>query len=551
MVRDVERSSIDELLRAVTPSRVAEALGIAVVRRGANLRCLCPFHDDSDPSLVLYDSWEARPPHHHCFVCGADGDVFDMVRHVRNASFGDAAEWLRNTFGLQQRKIRSSSSRNRRDIVGPIWDGSRQAAFNYAADLYRKSNDDGQLTAWLSSRKLLQDIASQAGLSYAFGSTLTNVIGRAATDVGWSRIEAAMLEEIGLLRRVKRTADSSQLFGTAEPRYRDFFFDARIIFPIHSLENEVIGFAGRSVAAARKDVPKYLYSPGLAKSAVLYRGNAALALLKARAGTTERKEIFICEGLVDALRLESLGYPAVSILGAQASKEQIALLRRIADVVAPAGDLLVHIFLDRDKAGVRGSSKLALALAEAGFDGNFIWINSAKLAELGVPAGEEKDPDALISFLGDGWNDAFILSSSHPMALPVIASKLERLHTVDEVLHDDTWTNISLGVRYRAALGLTRNESEANFLLNDRTRSTLAYDYVWFSDVKKLRSSSKTGSTLQKEGYSSEFIADEASRFNVARVLAKSGADRGEVPTDEAAWRRLEAGATSKDQTRG
>lgn len=36
MVREVDRSSIDELLRLATPSRVAEALGIAVVRRGAH-----------------------------------------------------------------------------------------------------------------------------------------------------------------------------------------------------------------------------------------------------------------------------------------------------------------------------------------------------------------------------------------------------------------------------------------------------------------------------------------------------------------------------------
>ena len=548
MGREVDRSSVDELLRAIAPSKVAEALGIAVVRRGANLRCLCPFHDDHDPSMVLYENWDSRPPHHHCFVCGADGDIFDMVRHVRHASFGEAVEWLRSTFSLPQRKTRvGTSSSRRKNGDRPSWDGTLQAAFKYAANVYQRKSADFELSGWLASRNLSEDIAKKASLSYARSNTLTEEVGLAAANSGNGRIEEAMLEEIGLLRRIKRTTESNQLFGTTEPRYRDFFFDARVIFPIHTLEGDVIGFAGRAVKGLQKDSPKYLYSPGFAKSSVLYRGHAALELLKARAKAGDHKEIFICEGLVDALRLESRGHPAVSILGAQASKEQIEQLRQIADSAAPAGDLLVHIFLDRDKAGVRGSAKLALALAEAGFDADFIWPSKAKLAELGVLPGEEKDPDSLISALDGGWNEVFIQESVHPTALPVIASKLESIHSLDAVLDDDTWNAVSLGVRYRAAMSLTRNAAEASFLLNLGLRSNAVYERAWLPDVETLRSSSSTsaGRALQEEGYSAEFIADEVSRLNNARVLAKSGADRGEVPTDEAAWRRLESGATA------
>ncbi|HEX8603782.1 MAG TPA: CHC2 zinc finger domain-containing protein, partial [Pseudoduganella sp.] len=406
MLREIDRSSIDEILQTARPSSVAEALGLAVVRRGGNFRCLCPFHDDSDPSLVLYDNWDTRPPHHHCFVCGADGDVFDMVRQIRNGSFGDAAEWLRGAFGMSQNK------RRRRSLGLATWDGSKQAAFDFASALYLKSNNADQFATWLRSRNLPSEIATKARLSYALGQTLTAAISHLNADVGQMRIETAMLEEIGLIRRIKSALKSDQLFSSAQPRHRDFFFDARIIFPIHSLEGKVLGFAGRAANEVKKDVPKYLYSPGFAKGAVLYRGDAALALLKER----EHKEIFICEGLVDALRLESLGYPAVSILGAQASKEQIEQLRRIADASAPAGDLIVHIFLDRDKAGLKGSSKLAIALAEEGFDADFIWPKKTRLAELGIADGNEKDPDSLIAALDKSWTEDFIRESSHPAA---------------------------------------------------------------------------------------------------------------------------------------
>ncbi|WP_432380617.1 CHC2 zinc finger domain-containing protein [Duganella sp. P38] len=535
MVRDVDRSSIDEILQTARPSSVAEALGIAVVRRGANFRCLCPFHDDSDPSLVLYDNWDSRPPHHHCFVCGADGDVFDMVRHVRNCSFGDAAEWLRSAFGLPQ------SKRPRRSNGRATWDGSKQSAFEFASALYLKNNDADQLATWLRSRNLSSEIAAQAGLSYAIAQTLTNAVHPSNAEAGQMRIETAMLEEIGLVRRVKSASRPDQLFSSDQPRLRDFFFDSRIIFPIHSLEGKVIGFAGRAASEVKKDVPKYLYSPGFAKGAVLYRGNIALALLQER----KRKEIFVCEGLVDALRLESLGYPAVSILGAQASKEQIEQLRRIADAAAPVGDLIIHIFLDRDKAGLKGSSKLAIALAEEGFDADFIWPNKLKLDALGVTTGEDKDPDSLISALDTAWNEEFIRDSSHPTALPVVAVKIGNQHSVDDILSDDYWKNISLGVRYRSAMGLARSASEANFLLNAGQQFGKAYESGWYLDILSLRNSNAKLPDALKEVYGEEFIADEASRLNVARILAKSGADRGEVPTDEAAWRRLEAGATA------
>lgn len=545
MARDLDRSSVDEMLRAITPSQVAEALGIAVVRRGATLRCICPFHEDHDPSLTLYDNWVSGPPHHHCWVCGAHGDIFDLARHVRHASFVEAAEWLRSTFGLPQRNPRLSGRGPRhKDGDLYIWDGSTHTAFNYAAKVYRRRSEDSELSDWLGSRHLPGEIASKARLSFARANTLTDELSRTSADDGERRIETAMLEEIGLIQRTKKTANSSELFASIESRFRDFFFDARVIFPIQSLQGAVIGFAGRAVDDLKKSSPKYLYSPGLAKSSVLYRGHAALEALKARAKAGESKEIFICEGLVDALRLESLGYPAVSILGAQASKEQVEQLRRIADVVAPANDLLVHIFLDRDKAGIRGSSKLAAALAEHKFDADFIWPPKEKLTEYGVPGGDAKDPDSLLSFLGVRWNDTFVRDSTHPTAFPVIAAKLDSIHSPDDLLDDETWKSISLGARYRAATDLSRDDSEAQFLFNAGQKKP-AYEYAWLSDVINLRASRTKAREIQREGRSAEFIANETSRLNVARILAKSGADRGEVPTDEAAWRRLDAGATA------
>lgn len=41
--------------------------------------CLCPFHDDSKPSMDVYGE---RLERWGCFPCGRGGDVLDLVSHM-------------------------------------------------------------------------------------------------------------------------------------------------------------------------------------------------------------------------------------------------------------------------------------------------------------------------------------------------------------------------------------------------------------------------------------------------------------------------------------
>lgn len=52
---------------------VPEAAGLVGIRAGRNGMALCPFHDDHNPSLRLYED------HFYCFGCGAHGDVIDLI----------------------------------------------------------------------------------------------------------------------------------------------------------------------------------------------------------------------------------------------------------------------------------------------------------------------------------------------------------------------------------------------------------------------------------------------------------------------------------------
>lgn len=73
-------------LRSLPIEGVAERLGLRVTRHKA----LCPFHEDSHPSL----SFLVRKNTFRCFVCGASGGVIDLAMRVLGKDFPDACRWL-------------------------------------------------------------------------------------------------------------------------------------------------------------------------------------------------------------------------------------------------------------------------------------------------------------------------------------------------------------------------------------------------------------------------------------------------------------------------
>jgi DNA polymerase len=56
-------------------------------------KLLCPFHDDTIPSLQIY------PDHYHCFVCGAHGDQIDWLMQVEGMEREEAAHLLESWDG--------------------------------------------------------------------------------------------------------------------------------------------------------------------------------------------------------------------------------------------------------------------------------------------------------------------------------------------------------------------------------------------------------------------------------------------------------------------
>ena len=76
--------------QSVTTRQAAEHYGIRVGRNGM---CVCPFHNDKNPSMKVDRRF-------HCFGCQADGDVIDFVSRLHGIGSKEAALLLAQEFSI-------------------------------------------------------------------------------------------------------------------------------------------------------------------------------------------------------------------------------------------------------------------------------------------------------------------------------------------------------------------------------------------------------------------------------------------------------------------
>ena len=77
-----------ERLKAQTD--IVDVVGhyLPLKKSGANFVCVCPFHDDKNPSMSVSPSRGIF----HCFLCKAGGDAIKFVMDYEKLSYPEAVE---------------------------------------------------------------------------------------------------------------------------------------------------------------------------------------------------------------------------------------------------------------------------------------------------------------------------------------------------------------------------------------------------------------------------------------------------------------------------
>lgn len=534
------RINIEKLLREIEIDKVAERLGMELRNESATRKLtLCPFHGDKTPSLLIDTSRDKSAQHYHCFACGEHGDAIDLVRGVLNLSFNGAVEWLSPS--ASEMYVRKGGSR--KELPAPQ---SESLGLESAYKLYQISNDKERLADWAVKRNLEPISLESAGFMYAPRNALSKQLS-IKKNIGSKRELAAALEEASLVRKYLPSMGGASyhlnLQSSNDVQYVDFFTGDRIVFPIKDESQKLIGLAGR---ALEDQAPKYLFSRNFPKAKALFRIEQAISTIRAsvKRGVKEVK-LYVCEGFLDALRLESFGLPAIAVMGVGLSKEQIQIIKRLSDSLpSKSASLTICICFDRDEAGLRGASEAALKFLGANLDVLFVWPTSTQLRYIDELVSNAKDPDEYLSNRSADESLLLLDSSTYQPGIAVLANQFGV--SADDLLDDARWEHASRSRKYRAfekaraelrkVVGNTVKDLERVIVGSDKV-GLLAAQEEWLAFLNV---------DVATEGVFSEcYLTNSDTRLNHARLLAYMGSRRGELPCEESKWERLDIAASA------
>ena len=300
-----------EKLRSLPIEQVADALGMGLRWHNA----ICPFHNDSHPSLHFSTSHNT----YHCYVCGKHGGTIDLVMHRMNLNFHDACCWLAQAFGLY--------------IEDDGRTGDRGCRYENSAGRF----------ADVKPRKVLPLEPSRP---VAVDTEYLNLY--VAHPVLNAEAEHFLLGERRLRREVIEWCHVSSISDpTPCRRFGKPFYDApSLLIPYYTREGRLLSVqsrylgtdengAGSKQAARAKGVARFKFPKG---------SECHVYNLQILNWVSPGEPLFITEGCTDCWAMMSAGHKAIAIPSATLLKEED---------LRPLQDLNLHIFPDADEPGER------------------------------------------------------------------------------------------------------------------------------------------------------------------------------------------------------
>ena len=378
---------IQELL---SRTDIVEVVGrhVQLKKAGINHKGLCPFHGEKSPSFIVSPTRQT----YHCFGCGAHGNAVGFLMEHAGLSFPDAVRDLAQQVGLAVPEDDRSPAERERAVAQKQRQATLTDVLAKAGEHYRHAlKASPRAIDYLKRRGLSGEIAARFELGYA-------PEGWRGLASAFPRYDDPLLEESGLII-AKPAEDGNEADAKRYDRFRD-----RIMFPIRSVQGEVIGFGGRVIDQGE---PKYLNSP---ETPVFSKGRELYGLHEARTALRQRGYALVVEGYMDVVALAQSGFGnAVATLGTACTAEHVQKLFRFTDSVV--------FSFDGDAAGRRAAGRaLEASLPHA--------TDTRTVRFLFLPV--EHDPDSFVRELGAQAFEAAV-AQAVPLSRQVIAQAREDL----------------------------------------------------------------------------------------------------------------------------
>jgi len=343
----IPHHTVEQILDAAHIEDVVQEF-VSLRKRGVNYIGLCPFHNEKTPSFTVSPSKGIFK----CFGCGKGGNAVNFIMEHESLSYPEALRYLARKYHIEIEEKELTAE----DIEKKNERESMLVLSSYAARVFEDNlfNEEEGKTIGLSyfrERGFRQNTLKKFNVGYS-PDKWDGFTKKAQAD-GY---KLDYLVKTGLtIQKEDKTFDR---------------FSGRVIFPIHSLSGQVLGFGGRTLKKDDKTA-KYLNSP---ESDIYHKSRILYGIYHARKAIMQDDKCYIVEGYTDVLSLHEAGIEnVVASSGTALTREQVRLIKRFTNNIS--------ILYDGDEAGIKASLRGIDLVLEEGMN--------VKVTAL--PAGEDPD----------------------------------------------------------------------------------------------------------------------------------------------------------------
>jgi len=343
----IDRPTIERILDAAHIVDVVQEF-VPLKKRGANFLGLCPFHNEKTPSFTVSPSKEIFK----CFGCGKVGNSVNFVMEHEHLTYPEALKYLARKYHIEVLEKELSQDeidkQNERESLLVV---TAYAARQFSENLFQTDEGISVGLTYFKERGFRQDTLKKFEVGYCFEKR--DGFTKKALEDGYKQ---DFLVKTGLtIQHEERLFDR---------------FSSRVMFPIHSLSGQVLGFGGRILKKDPKSA-KYLNSP---ESEIYHKSRILYGIYQARKTITEKDRCYLVEGYTDVMSLHETGVEnVVASSGTSLTQEQVRLIKRFTQNIT--------ILYDGDAAGIKASIRGIDIVLEEGMNVKIVLL----------PDGEDPD----------------------------------------------------------------------------------------------------------------------------------------------------------------
>ncbi len=344
----IDHSTIERIFDAAQITEVVQEF-VSLKKRGVNYLGLCPFHNEKTPSFTVSPAKGIFK----CFGCGKGGNAVNFVMEHEHLSYPESLRWLAKKYNIEIEEKEASAEeiqkQNERESLLVV---TQYASRQFTENLFHGHEGMALGLSYFRERGFRDDVLHKFDVGYC--NEKRDDFTRRALEAGYKK---EFLVASGL------TIDKEE--------YVFDRFAGRIMFPIHSLSGQVLGFGGRIIKTDPK-AAKYVNTP---ETEIYHKSRIVYGIFQARHAITKEDRCYLVEGYTDVLSMHEAGVEnVVASSGTALTQEQIRLIKRFTPNIT--------MLYDGDQAGVKASVRGTDMVLEEGMNVRIVLLP------------ESEDPDS-------------------------------------------------------------------------------------------------------------------------------------------------------------